>query len=136
MIRPATGADIPDMLALFRQHHAAMGCDWPIDVAQLQSTFATAIAAPAQWLVLTGDGCLLLAMWFDNPLGAGRLAMEFCFCAPTRRREELIDRYERWARDMGCRKSSLSITRQFAAFARLFRGRGYVPDEMTLSRVL
>ena len=136
MIRAATAADIPDMLDLFRRHHAAMGCDWTIDAEHLAATFTVAIASPAQWLVLTGDGCLLLAIWFDNPLGAGRLAMEFCFCAPTPRREELIERYEQWARDMGCRKSSLSITRQFAAFARLFRRRGYVSDEMTLSKVL
>lgn len=124
------------MLELFGMHHAAMGCDWPIDAAQLQSTFAAAIASPAQWLCLTGDDCLLLAMWFENPLGAGRLAMEFCFCAPPGRRDELIGAYEQWARDKGCRKASLSFTRSFPAFVRMFRRRGYAPDEMTLSKVL
>lgn len=136
MIREASRADIPGMIALFRRHHAAMGCDWPVDVDQLASTFAVAIDAPAQWLCLVGDDCLLLAMWFDNPLGAGRLAMEFCFCAPPGRRDELIGRYEHWARGKGCRKVSLSFTQRFPAFIRMFRGRGYVPDEMTLSKVL
>lgn len=79
---------------------------------------------------------MLLAMWFDNPLGAGRLATEFCFCAPPNKRDELIDQYEEWARVNGCRKASLSFTRRFASFVRLFRRRGYAPDEMTLSKVL
>jgi hypothetical protein len=136
MIRSATTADIPQMIALFRRHHTEMGCDWSIDVDRLENTFRQAIASPEQWLCLTGDGCLLLATCFDNPLGAGRLAMEFCFCAPPRKLDELMDRYEAWAREKGCRKSSLSFIKRFAAFTRLFRRRGYFPDEMTMSKVL
>lgn len=135
-IRPASATDIPVMIALFQHHHAEMGCDWSIDVARLDNTFRQAISNPSSWLCLTGDGCLLLAMCFENPLGAGRLAMELCFCTPPNRRDELIDRYEVWARENGCRKSSLSFTRRFAAFTRLFRRRGYFLDEMTMSKVL
>jgi GNAT superfamily N-acetyltransferase len=136
MIRPATKADIPSMVALFKAQHAAMGCDWSVDEERLCNTFSIAIASPAQWLCLTGDDCLLLAMWFENPLGAGRLAMEFCFCAPPRAMAELISQYEEWARKMGCRAASLSCERRFAAFERLYRKYGYFPAEMTMSKAL
>lgn len=136
MIRPAISADIASMVTLFKAQHAAMGCDWSIDVARLENTFRQAIASPAQWLCLTGEGCLLLAMWFENPLGAGRLAMEFCFCAPPRQMGALIDQYEQWAREHGCRTASLSCERRFATFDRLYRRFGYSLAEMTMSKAL
>lgn len=136
MIRAALPADVPGMVALFRAQHAAMNCAWRLDADVLAGTFYAAIAAPASWLCLTGDACLLLASCFESPVGAGRLAAELALCASPRRFDELVDLYEDWARAKGCREASLSCVHRFPAFARLYRRRGYRPAEMTMSRVL
>lgn len=135
MIRPAVLADVPDLVAAFVAHQRSMGCDWEIDEAVLATTFAHAVAAP-EFLCLTGDGCLLLAVSFISPLGAGLLAQELCLSALPQNRDELIGMYEDWARSRGCRKSALSCDRRHAAFARLYGRSGYAIAESTFSKVL
>ncbi|MFK4507213.1 hypothetical protein [Bradyrhizobium daqingense] len=135
MIRPAELEDVPRLIALFKEHHASMGCSWTVDVAQLTRTLTHAVSSP-EWLCLTGHGCLFLAVSFESPLGAGRLAQELCFCAPPRRMAELIDRYEQWARSKGCRAASLACEQRFATFERLYRRYGYRSAELTTQKEL
>lgn len=135
MIRCAALADIPGLVTLFEQNHREMGCDWKIDKARLAETFALAINS-SDWLCLTGDGCLFLAACFENPLGAGKLAQELAFAAIPRRTDEIIQRYERWAKARGCVKASLSCERKHDVFARLYGRRGYAIAETTFNKVL
>jgi GNAT superfamily N-acetyltransferase len=71
---------------------------------------------------------------FENPIGAGKLAQELCFCAPPGRMGELINRYEEWARSNGCRAASLACEQRFPAFERLYRKYGYRTAELTTSK--
>lgn len=136
MIKPATETDIPAMIELFLTQHAAMGCAWDVDTDVLAGTLYQAVQSPGAWLCLTGDHCLLLAACFESQVGAGKVATELCMCASAGRLDELIDRYEEWARAKGCRAASLSCDRRFATFERLYRRYGYSPSEMTMSKVL
>lgn len=135
MIREATLADIPDLVEAFVAHHEGMGCDWPVDAAVLARTFARAVASP-DWLCLTGDGCLLLAVSFDSPLGAGRLAQELCVSASKGNLDIVVGAYEGWARARGCRAISLGCEQRHETFARLYGRRGYARAETTFSKVL
>ena len=135
MIRPAEPEDVPRLVELFKEHHASMGCSWTVDAARLSRTLAHAVNSP-DWLCLTDDGCLFLAVSFESPLGAGRLAQELCFAAPPGLMAELIDRYEEWARSKGCRAASLACEQRFTTFERLYRRYGYSPAELTTSKEL
>lgn len=130
MIRPARMSDVPSLAEMFRQHHASMGCSWVIDIAQLERTLSHAVASP-DWLCLTDEGCLFLAVCFESPLGAGKLAQELCFCAGRGKLDAVIERYEEWARSKGCRAISLACEQRFSTFERLYRKYGYRPAELT-----
>lgn len=135
MIRPAVVADVSNLVAAFKAHHRGMGVDWPVDTAVLAATFRRAIAEP-DWLCLTGEGCLLLAVSFDSPLGAGRLAQELCVSASAGNLDAVIKLYEDWARSRGCRRASLGCEQRHATFARLYGRRGYALAESNFMKVL
>lgn len=135
VIRPAVLDDITDLVAAFEAHHSSMGCAWVVDRAVLSRTFAQAIASP-DWLCLTGDGCLMLAVVFESPLGAGRLAQELCVSAGRGRFDALLDLYEDWARAKGCQRVALGCEQRHATFARLYGRRGYALAESTFMKVL
>jgi hypothetical protein len=136
-MRPARLSDIPGLVALFEKQHSEMGCPWPIDnKTKLTSTFHLAIASPEDWLCLTGDESLLLATCFESPLGAGKVAVELCMCAAPGKLDDMIERYEDWAKLKGCKIASLGCDRRFTTFQRLYRRYGYTPAEMTTSKAL
>jgi hypothetical protein len=128
--------DVDAFLALFERHHAAMGCDWTIDKKILRRTVLEAMRSPENWLCLFGDDCLMLAVCFESPLGAGMLAQELCFCASKGNRDAVIRMYDDWAKSKGCRTCSLSCIERWEVFERLYRRHGYALAETTFSKVL
>lgn len=136
MIRAAVRDDIPALVSLAKRHHEEHAFPFRFDAARLSVTFATAIERP-DWLCLTGDGAVLLAVSFESPLGAGRLATEWLLrAANADDRRALIVRYEQWARDMGCASISLACTERPETFGRLFRRHGFAFAEATFSKRL
>lgn len=135
MIRLAARDDIPAMLAILRRHHSLHRFDWRFDPVRLSMLLAHAIAAP-DWLVITGDGVLLLARYFECEFGSGRHALERVLYAERGAGSALIDRYEQWARANGCVSTSLSSMRKPTAFARLYRRLGYRLAETAFVKAL
>lgn len=135
MIREAVASDVLSLVALFKTHHAAMGCRWSFDPVRLSMTLVQAIDRP-DWLCLTGDQCLFLATCYDSPLGAGRIASELCFCVGREKLEQIVACFEAWARERGCNMTSLACEQRFPAFERLYGRFGYRVSEMTASKVL
>jgi hypothetical protein len=133
VIRLAKIEDVPELVRLFVSNHERMKCAWSVDTARLAETFRRAIISPDS-LCFTGDECLLLAVCFDSPLGAGKLAQELCISASPGNLDALIALYEQWARSKGCRAVSLGCEQRHSAFARLYGARGYRTAETTFSK--
>jgi hypothetical protein len=123
MMRLATHADMPVMLAALRDHHDDHRFDWPFDAVRLSMTLAHAIEAP-DWLALTGGG-LLLARWFDCEFGSGRHAVERLVRADVPGvLDEIVAAFEAWARANGCRDIAFCCVRRHDTFARLYARHG------------
>lgn len=132
MIRVATSADIPALLKHCRDHHNEKAFPFPFDAVKVSMTLSSAIAS-ADWLVLIGPKSVLLAMCFDDVFGGGKYAFERLVRGDL---NELLPRYEQWARDMGCRTASLASLERHEVFARLYRRSGYRLSESVFTKVL
>ncbi len=121
MIRKAQRSDIPALIALCKRHHEEKKIVRPFDPVRLSMTLAHAIQTD-DWLVLIGEGAILIAMTFDCPLGSGRLTKELLVRGPL---AEMVPLYEAWARVRGSVECSLGCTERPEAFARLYGRHGY-----------
>lgn len=134
MIREAKPEDIPALLEHCRAHHREKALPFPFDAVKLSMTLSGAINSP-DWLVLIGPRSMLLAFCFDDLFGGGRYAFERLIRADNDL-EELLARFEGWARGQGCLTASLASLERHETFARLYRRHGYRLAESVYSKVL
>lgn len=124
------------MLEILKRHHEEHDFAWPFDPARLSLTLTHAIDAD-DWLVLTGDGALLLVSAYESPMGAGRMAVEHIVrAAKSGQFRSILPVYEAWAREQGCRSVSLGCVRRHNAFSRLYGRHGYSIAETVFVKVL
>ncbi len=135
MIRPAQITDAPAMLHELRLHHAEHAFAWPFDRVRLSITLANALDRTDR-LVLTGEGVLLIASWFDCEFGSGRHAIERILRVPAGQLDTVLAAFEGWARANGCVDVALGCVRRHDVFMRLYRSRGYQRAETTFVKAL
>jgi hypothetical protein len=137
VIRLAVKEDVGALCALVKRHHADNPhLPWKFDAAAMSMGIATAIAG-GPWLCLTGPGSLFLAVHFDSPIGAGRLAVEQIVIAETPGAfDEMRVMFEDWARSHGCVRAAMGCTTKPHVFARLYGKHGYMISETIFSKGL
>lgn len=139
MIRRAVASDMDRIIALCRTHHAEQrrignrNFDWPFDPARVSLTVAHALRSK-DWLCLVdGADALLIAHTYQDPLGGPLVAIERIIRGDL---NEMVRRYEDWARLSGCVRAVLSTTHRHKAFERLYGRIGYALAETVYSKDL
>lgn len=139
MVRHATPADRPRVIALLREFHAAAGCSYPFDPARAAMLFASHMMDGACVLVTDDMSGILMAAAADHPFGMGKIASEtFWFVSHAARGRAglyLLDAYEAWAREQGC--VSVGMTALAANdVSAIYRRRGYAAVETHYMKAL
>lgn len=139
MVRHATPADRPVVVALLRAFHAAAGCTFAFDPVRAAALF-TAHMMPGACVLVTEDLTgLLMATASDHPFGLGKVAREtFWFVSPGARGRagfELLDTYEGWAREQGCVSVGMTALASNDVSA-IYRRRGYAVAETHFTKAL
>lgn len=139
MVRHATPADRPVVVALLREFHAAAGCTFAFDPVRAAALF-TAHMTPGACVLVTDDlSGILMATAGDHPFGMGKVAREtFWFVSPAARGRagiELLDAYEVWAREQGCVSVGMTALASNDVSA-IYRRRGYAVAETHFTKAL
>lgn len=135
-MRCATRADIPEIVALLRDHHAEQGFSFPFDSALVSIDVATAVESD-HWLCLVAERCMLMARCFRPPFVPVQIAAEIMLrCERPGMRKQFVEQFEAWARARGCSIAALATTHSAPAFGRLYRRDGYAQAEVTFAKVL
>lgn len=143
-IRRAVPDDLPDLIRMGREFHAHSPCANTIPFND--TNFASAISdiatntAFALFVFDAGAGCIGMAAaisapyWFNSDK---RIGQELFWWVDADQRNtgagmQLLDALEAWASDMGCAVFSMASTANIKpqALARLYRRRGYVPQDI------
>jgi hypothetical protein len=107
-VRFATAEDRDRVVALLRESHEAAGFTFPFQAAYADRLFQQHLASDKACVLVTGNPAqgVLMAVAYDHPFGAGRIAKETVwFVAPAARGRgaiKMLDAYEIWARSVGC----------------------------------
>lgn len=140
-VRHATSADRDRVVSLLRESHAAAGWEFPFQAAYADRLFQQHLASPMACVLVAGQpACgVLLALAFEHPFGAGRIAKETVwFVAPGARGRvglAMLDAYEAWARSVGCVSVGMaSLARNDVS--RIYERRGYAPVETHFMKAL
>lgn len=132
--RFAEHGDRDRVVALLRDSHSAAGFDYPFDAARADYLFQQHMSAVSACVIVAGDPAqgLLMAVAFDHPFGAGRIAKETVwFVSPAARGRcafLMLDAYEEWARSIGCVSvgmASLALN----DVSKIYERRGYAAVE-------
>ncbi len=129
-VRPATAKDRDRVVVLLRESHEAAGFTFPFQAAYADQLFQQHMASPKACVFVAGNPArgVLMAVAFDHPFGAGRIAKETVwFVTPEARGRgaiKMLDAYEVWARSVGCVSVGMaSLTTNDVS--RLYERRGY-----------
>ncbi|WP_421367035.1 GNAT family N-acetyltransferase [Agrobacterium tumefaciens] len=107
-VRPATAKDRDRVVALLRESHEAAGFTFPFQAAYADQLFQQHMASQKACVLVAGNPAqgVLMAVAFEHPFGAGRIAKETVwFVSPKARGRgaiRMLDAYEAWARSVGC----------------------------------
>jgi hypothetical protein len=133
-VRHACPEDRDRVVALLRESHAAAGFSFPFQAAYADQLFRQHLASPMACVLVAGEpACgILMAVAYEHPFGAGRIAKETVwFVSPNARGRlglAMLDAYEAWARSLGCTSAGMaSLTSNDVS--RIFERRGYAPVE-------
>lgn len=118
------------VVTLLRESHAAAGFTFPFQAAYADQLFQQHMASPKACVLVAGNPArgVLMAVAFDHPFGAGRIAKETVwFVTPDARGRgaiKMLDAYEVWARSVGCVSVGMaSLTTNDVS--RIYERRGY-----------
>jgi len=134
MIRPATPADIPTLLAMGRRFHAASGMPAPFDADATGAVLARLIGGGGV-VLLTDRGCIggiLAPLWFAP---AWRMAVEMFWWAEGDGLA-LLRAFEAWARAEGAQEVRMTTLHALPRADAIMRRRGYAPVEISYTKVL
>jgi hypothetical protein len=140
-VRHATSLDRDRVVSLLRESHAAAGFSFPFQAAYADRLFRQHLASPMACVLIAGEpACgILMAVAYEHPFGAGRIAKETVwFVSPNARGRlglAMLDAYEGWARSLGCTSAGMaSLTSNDVS--RIFERRGYAPIETHFAKPL
>jgi hypothetical protein len=140
-VRHATSLDRDRVVALLRESHAAAGFTFPFQAAYADRLFQQHLTSPMACVLIAGEpACgILLAVAYEHPFGAGRIAKETVWFVLPKARGRLglgmLDAYETWARSLGCTLAGMaSLTSNDVS--RIFERRGYAPIETHFAKPL
>lgn len=129
-VRFADQSDRDRVIALLRESHAAAGFTFPFQAAYAEKLFNQHICSDKACVLVAGKPAqaVLMAVVFEHPFGAGRIAKETVwFVTPQARGRgavAMLDAYEAWARSIGCVSAGMAslITNDVS---KLYERRGY-----------
>jgi GNAT superfamily N-acetyltransferase len=131
-LRYASLIDRVAVIRLLKDSHAAAGFPFPFSAPHADALFRHHMECGLVLVCGNPVNGVLMALTFEHPFGAGRWAKETVwFVRPEARGRsavQMLDEYEAWAREQGCRTvgmASLSTN----DVSRLYERRGYVPVE-------
>lgn len=107
-VRFATAKDRDRVVALLRESHEAAGFTFPFQAAYADQLFQQHLKSDKASVLVVGQPAqgVLMAVAFEHPFGAGRIAKETVwFVSPEARGRgsiKMLDAYEAWARSVGC----------------------------------
>jgi hypothetical protein len=133
-VRFANQADRDRVVALLRDSHAAAGLEYPFEAARADNLFQQHMASASACVFVAGDPAqaILMAVAFDHPFGAGRIAKETVwFVASSARGRcafDMLDAYEAWARSVGCASIGMASLSSNDV-SKIYERRGYAAVE-------
>ncbi|WP_320202802.1 GNAT family N-acetyltransferase [Agrobacterium rosae] len=133
-VRFADQSDRDRVIALLRESHAAAGFTFPFQAAYADQLFQQHMSSAKACVLVSGEPAqaVLMAVAFEHPFGAGRIAKETVwFVTPQARGRgaiAMLDAYEAWARSIGCVSAGMAslITNDVS---NIYERRGYSPVE-------
>jgi GNAT superfamily N-acetyltransferase len=140
-VRHARPEDRDRVVALLRESHAAAGFTFPFQAAYADRLFRQHLASPLACAIVAGDPVLgiLLAVAYEHPFGAGRIAKETVWFVSPKARGRLglamLEAYEAWARSLGCTSAGMASLSSNDV-SRIFERRGYAPIETHFAKPL
>ncbi|MBP2550166.1 uncharacterized membrane protein YdcZ (DUF606 family) [Neorhizobium galegae] len=140
-VRHASLDDRDRVVALLRESHAAAGFTFPFQAAFADRLFQQHLASPLACVLVAGDPVLgiLLAVAYEHPFGAGRMAKETVWFVSPKARGRLglamLDAYEAWAKSIGCTSAGMASLASNDV-SRIFKRRGYAPIETHFAKPL
>ncbi|NTA48138.1 GNAT family N-acetyltransferase [Agrobacterium tumefaciens] len=107
-VRFAGASDRDRVVALLRESHEAAGFTFPFQAAYADRLFQQHLASPMACVLVAGNPAqgVLMAVAFEHPFGAGRIAKETVWYVAREARGRgairMLDAYEAWALSLGC----------------------------------
>lgn len=138
MIREATKADLPDLMAMGARFHAASGLPGKYDEEACAAFVGALMDAPAG-VVFRSDAGLIMGMISPGYCTPDwRMAVELAWWSEDGAGRALLSRFEEWARDNGANEMRLTSIAGLndRRMARLFGMAGYSPAEISYRKVL
>jgi hypothetical protein len=140
-VRHSSPEDRDQVVALLRESHAAAGFTFPFQAAYADRLFRQHLASPMACVLIGGEpACgILLAVAYEHPFGAGRIAKETVWFVSSGARGRvglaMLDAYEAWARGIGCTSAGMASLSSNDV-SRIFERRGYAPIETHFAKPL
>lgn len=140
-VRQATPSDVPRILTLLRNFHAAGGFDFRFDAPRFEQFVKAAIFGERSACFVTGYPIagVLVASHAESFVGFRYAEEHLVWIEPGKRGpawSDLLRAFEAWAKAAGCERIKLSA--QYAlrhpAMTRLYRRSGYLPSETVFSK--
>ena len=136
MIRPATLADIPQLLEMARAHHAVMTGLPPLDDASFEATARAAIDGDTSTILMSDGGSIcgqVQPLYFH---AAKKCLGEVWWNATDGSGPALLDALEAWGRSQGATWAMMSGDAEHRANAlqRLLGRRGYAPINFVMAK--
>jgi hypothetical protein len=133
-VRFAAQDDRDRVVALLRESHATAGFTFPFDAARADQLFQQHLSSPHACVIVSGHPAqgVLMAVAFDHPFGAGRIAKETVwFVTPLARGRgaiTMLDAYEKWARSVSCVSAGMASL-STNDVSKIYERRGYAAAE-------
>lgn len=140
-VRQATPSDVPRVLTLLRNFHAAGGFDFRFDAARFEQFVKAAILGEQSVCLVVGDPAagVLIASHAESFVGFRYAEEKLVWIEPEQRGaawHDLLCAFEAWAKAAGCARIKLSAQHalRHPAMTRLYRRSGYLPCETVFSK--
>ncbi|MDX0310567.1 hypothetical protein GOC54_05440 [Sinorhizobium meliloti] len=140
-VRQATASDVPRVLTLLRQFHAAGGFDFRFDAPRFEQFVKAAIFGERSACFVIGDPIagVLVASHAESFVGFRYAEEHLVWIEPGQRGaawRDLLCAFEAWAKAAGCERIKLSAQHalRHPAMTRLYRRSGYTPCETVFSK--
>jgi hypothetical protein len=133
-VRFAEPGDRDRVIALLKESHAAAGFTFPFEAARADQLFQQHLASPFACVLVVGKPAqgVLMAVAFEHPFGAGRIAKETVwFIEPSARGRgalRMLDAYEYWARSTSCVSIGMASLASNDV-SKIYERRGYAAAE-------